>query len=385
MNIHNPSVFLVGGARPNFIKVAPLYHAFRKSELFDVTLVHTGQHYDDRMATAFFQDLCLPEPDISLSVGSGSHATQTARILERFEPELYEHEPDLVVVVGDVNSTIACALAAAKVVYPDGRRPKVAHVEAGLRSFDRTMPEEINRILCDAISDFLFVTEEAAIGHLESQGVDPSRIFFVGNVMIDTLRQQSAIADAMAMWTRFGHTELSYAVATLHRPSNVDDDETLEALMRSLSDVSVMLPIVFPVHPRTRARLEGLAFPIPETLQLCEPLRYVEFLSLVMRARFVLTDSGGIQEETTCLGVPCLTLRENTERPVTVSHGTNRVIGTRCEAILEEVRQTLRRPMPGAVTPPLWDGSAATRIVAILAQLCTPCASFSSLTTSLPK
>ena len=366
MKTHNTSVFLVGGARPNFMKVAPLYHAFRNSQLFDVTLVNTGQHYDDRLAGGFFRDLSLPAPDISLNVGSGTHAVQTARVLERFEPELFEHEPDLVVVVGDVNSTIACALAAAKVVYADGRRPKVAHVEAGLRSFDRTMPEEINRILCDAISDFLFVTEESGARHLTKEGVDASRIFLVGNVMIDTLRQQAAAAETMAAWTRFGLAERRYAVTTLHRPSNVDDDRMLEALMQSLADVSALLPVIFPVHPRTRARLEKLAFPVPGELQLCGPLPYVEFLSLVMKARLVLTDSGGIQEETTCLGVPCLTLRENTERPVTVTHGTNRVIGTRPETILTEVRQALLRPMPPAAAPPLWDGAAATRIVEIL-------------------
>ncbi len=372
MKSNNTSVFLVGGARPNFMKVAPLYHAFRKSPLFDVTLVHTGQHYDDRLAGSFFRDLGLPGPDVNLNVGSGSHAAQTARVLERFEEELFQHTPDLVVVVGDVNSTIACALAAAKAVYPDGRRPKVAHVEAGLRSFDRTMPEEINRVLCDTISDFLFVTEESGVRHLNAQGVEPSRIFFVGNVMIDTLRQQSAAAEAMATWMRFGQLERRYAVATLHRPSNVDDDAVLEVLIRSLSETSALLPVIFPVHPRTRARLETLAIRVPNELHLCEPLPYIEFLGLVMKARLVLTDSGGIQEETTCLGVPCLTLRENTERPVTVTHGTNRIIGTRPEAILKEVRRTLFTTMPRAVTPPLWDGQASTRIVEVLAQAFTP-------------
>jgi len=366
------SVFLVGGARPNFMKVAPLYHAFRKSVLFEVTLVHTGQHYDDRLAGSFFRDLGLPEPDIALNVGSASHGAQTARILERFEEELYRLEPDLVVVVGDVNSTIACALATVKSVYPDGRRPKVAHVEAGLRSFDRTMPEEINRVLCDAISDLLFVTEESGVKHLHAEGVDPSRVFLVGNVMIDTLRQQSAAAGALAAWLRFGVPELGYAVATLHRPSNVDDDATLGALMQSLAETCELLPVIFPVHPRTRARLDKLAVHVPERLHLCDPLPYLEFLSLTMKARLVLTDSGGIQEETTCLGVPCLTLRENTERPITVTQGTNRVIGTRPQAIREEVRRALLRPMPAAVSPPLWDGAAATRIVAIVEQVFAP-------------
>jgi len=276
------------------------------------------------------------------------------------------------VVVGDVNSTIACALATAKAVYPDGRRPKVAHVEAGLRSFDWTMPEEINRILCDRISDFLFVTEESGVRNLQAEGVDPSLVFLVGNVMIDTLRKQAAVAASAAAWARFGVTEQRYAVATLHRPSNVDDDGLLEALMRSLADTSTLLPVIFPLHPRTRARLERLALPIPESLQICEPLPYVDFLSLMMKARLVLTDSGGIQEETTCLGVPCLTLRENTERPVTVSQGTNRVIGTRPEAILDAVRRTLANPMPDAIAPPLWDGAAATRIVGVLANVFTP-------------
>jgi UDP-N-acetylglucosamine 2-epimerase (non-hydrolysing) len=370
--MHTTSVFLVGGARPNFMKVAPLYHAFKRSGLFEVTLVHTGQHYDDRLAGSFFRDLGLPGPDISLCVGSGSHGAQTARILERFEQALGRLQPDLVVVVGDVNSTIACALAAVKTVYPDRRRPRVAHVEAGLRSFDRTMPEEINRVLCDALSDLLFVTEESGIRHLQSEGVDRSRVFLVGNVMIDTLRQQSAAAEALAAWRRFDVAEQGYAVATLHRPSNVDDEVALGALMESLADTSALLPVIFPVHPRTRLRLAKLRIPVPARLYLCEPLPYLDFLSLTMKARLVLTDSGGVQEETTCLGVPCLTLRENTERPITVTQGTNRVIGTRPEVILEEVRKVLLRPMPAAISPPLWDGAAATRIVQVIERAFAP-------------
>jgi len=365
-------VFLVGGARPNFMKVAPLYHALRKSAAFEVVLVHTGQHYDDRLAGSFFRDLGLPDPDVALNVGSGSHGAQTARILEAFEKELWRLEPDLVVVSGDVNSTLACALAAAKTCYPDGRRPRVAHVEAGLRSFDRTMPEEVNRVICDSISDLLFVTEESGIRHLQTEGIDPSRIFFVGNVMIDTLRQQSAAAEALQVWKRFGAREQGYALATLHRPSNVDDERMLSALMRSLAHTSELLPVIFPVHPRTRTRLERISVSVPQRLHLCEPLPYSEFLSLMIKARLVLTDSGGIQEETTCLAVPCLTLRENTERPITVTHGTNRVIGTRPETILKEVRNILSNPMPEAVCPPLWDGCAATRIVNILERVCAP-------------
>jgi UDP-N-acetylglucosamine 2-epimerase (non-hydrolysing) len=368
--MHGPrstsSVFLVGGARPNFMKVAPLYHALRKSPVFDVTLIHTGQHYDDRLAGSFFRDLGLPQPQISLNVGSGTHAAQTARVLERFEQELLTWQPDLVVVVGDVNSTIACALAAVKLTYQDGRRPRVAHVEAGLRSFDRAMPEEINRILCDAIADFLFVTEESGVRHLASEGVDPSRVFLVGNVMIDTLRQQSAAAASLEMWRTLGLQAQRYAIATLHRPSNVDDDGMLARLIETLSQVTEFIPVVFPVHPRTRARLDALGLAVPERLRLAEPMPYPQFLSLMMTARLVLTDSGGIQEETTCLGVPCLTLRENTERPITVTAGTNRVIGTDPSVILREVRAAMLRPMSSPKVPPLWDGAAAERIVAIL-------------------
>jgi UDP-N-acetylglucosamine 2-epimerase (non-hydrolysing) len=366
------SVFLVGGARPNFMKVAPLYHAFAKSPAFDVTLVHTGQHYDDKLAGSFFRDLELPQPDVALNVGSGSHAAQTARVLERFEQELCRRQPDLVVVVGDVNSTIACALAAVKMTYPDGRRPRVAHVEAGLRSFDRTMPEEINRILCDAISDFLFVTEESGTKHLNAEGVNPERVFLVGNVMIDTLRRQSPAAEERAAWTTLGVSERRYAVATLHRPSNVDDDGNLAKLIGTLSDVAEFIPVVFPVHPRTRARLDALGMPVTERLRLTEPMGYPDFLSLMMKARMVLTDSGGIQEETTCLGVPCLTLRENTERPITVTQGTNRVIGTDPAVVLREVRRTLLQPMSLAKVPPLWDGKAAERIVDVLERAFAP-------------
>jgi UDP-N-acetylglucosamine 2-epimerase (non-hydrolysing) len=369
---HRTPVFLVAGARPDLVKVAPLYHALRKAGSFAVTLVHTGQHYDDCLTGSFLRELALPDPHINLKVGSGSHATQIARTLERFEPELYEHQPELVIVVGDANSACACALAAAKVVYADRRRPRVAHVEAGLRSFDRRRPEEVNRVLCDGVSDYLFVSEECAIGHLHAEGIDPARIFFVGNVTIDTLRQRQASANEMAMWTRFGHSEGRYSVATLHHPSHVDDDETLAFLMRALSSVSTFLPIVFPVHPRTRANLQRLALPIPNRLTLCDPLPYTAFVSLLMGARLVLTDSRGVQDETTCLGVPCLTLGDTTERPVTISHGTNRVIGSRADAILTEVRRTLHLSLPRPATPPFWDGLASTRIVDVLANVFSP-------------
>jgi UDP-N-acetylglucosamine 2-epimerase (non-hydrolysing) len=372
VHVDRASLFLVAGGRPDFVKVAPLYQALRRSESFDVTLVHTGQHYDDTLAGSLLRDFSLPHPDINLNVGSGSQGAQIASTLERFEAELYEHEPELVMVVGDENSAVACALAAAKVVYADGERPRVAHVEAGLRSFDRRIPDEINRVLCDALSDFLFVSEESAIRHLHAEAIDPSRIFFVGNVTIDTLRHQVAHANELAMWTRFGHGEQRYALVTLHRPSNVDDDETLERLMRGLSNVCALLPIVFPVHPRTRASLERLGLPTPERMRLCAPMPYVEFLSIMMSARLVLTDSRGIQDETTCLGVPCLTLADRTERPVTISHGTNRVIGTRPDTILAEVRRTLRSASPCAATPPFWDGTASNRIVDVLANVFAP-------------
>ena len=364
--------FLVGGARPNFMKVAPLYHAFRASAVFDVALVNTGQHYDDRMAGSFFRELNLPEPDIALNVGSGSQASQTARILERFEQELVRAEPDLVVVVGDVNSTVACALAAAKLAYADGRRPRVAHVEAGLRSFDRRMPEEINRILTDSISDFLFVTEPAGVENLRREGVRDEIVHLVGNVMIDSLLAQAEAARARRAWAAFGLERQHYAVATLHRPSNVDNLERLGALAAALESTAARLPVIFPVHPRTRARLDAMGFQPSGRLHLVEPQAYTDFLSLMCDARLVLTDSGGIQEETTIFGVPCLTLRENTERPITVEQGTNRLIGVDPAAIEAAVRAVLSAPMPSRTAPALWDGAAARRIVECLEGHFTP-------------
>jgi UDP-N-acetylglucosamine 2-epimerase (non-hydrolysing) len=360
-------IFLVGGARPNWMKLSALYHALKTSPHFVVSLVHTGQHYDDRMAGSFFRDLGLPAPDIALAVGSGSHGAQTARILERFEEQLTAHEPDLVLVVGDVNSTIACALATAKMVYSDGRRPKVIHVEAGLRSGDRTMPEEVNRVLTDAISDYLFVTEQSGVDNLLREGCVPESIFLVGNVMIDTLLSQAAEARQRAAWRSFGVVPQGYAVATLHRPANVDDDDRLAGLIRSLRATSRRLPVLFPVHPRTRTRMARLGLDdVDGQLLFCEPLPYIDFLSLLSGARVVLTDSGGIQEETTILSVPCLTLRDNTERPITVVLGTNRLIGSDPIVIMSAVEQVLDVPMPMVAAPPLWDGAAAERIVAIL-------------------
>ncbi len=365
------SVFLVAGARPNFVKVAPVYRALEASAVFDVTLVHTGQHYDERLSDSFFRDLDLPRPEVHLEVGSGSHGQQTARILERFEEQLQERQPDLVMVVGDVNSTIACSIATAKMVYPDGRRPQVAHVEAGLRSFDRTMPEEINRLLTDSISDYLFITEPSAAENLRREGVPDAKVFFVGNVMIDTLLDQVERAAALAAWTDLGLQKREYGVVTLHRPSNVDDPQTLAAILDVLLEAAERLPLVFPVHPRTAQRLRefGLEQQVSGQdgrLQLLEPLGYVEFLSLLSRARVVLTDSGGIQEETTILRIPCITLRDNTERPVTITEGTNRLAGTDRAKILAGVDEALAGEPDTAPRPKLWDGQAAGRIVAVL-------------------
>jgi UDP-N-acetylglucosamine 2-epimerase (non-hydrolysing) len=364
------SVFLVGGARPNFMKVAAVYRAMAASPEFCVTLVHTGQHYDEGLSDVFFKDLDLPQPDIRLEVGSESHGVQTARILERFEKAVVEGEPDLVIVVGDVNSTIACALAAVKIVYPLGRRPKVAHVEAGLRSFDSTMPEEINRVLTDAISDFLFTTEESAGINLAREGVPANRVFFVGNVMIDTLLAQAQRAADLRTWEAFGLNDHGYAILTLHRPSNVDDPRTLTNLIETLHEVGRKIPVVFPAHPRTVHRLRDLQLGVAMLdnggIRFTSPMGYVEFLSLMSHARLVLTDSGGIQEETTILGVPCLTLRENTERPVTVTHGSNTLVGTNSQKILEAVARILAGEVKLATAPDLWDGKAAQRIVQVL-------------------
>jgi UDP-N-acetylglucosamine 2-epimerase (non-hydrolysing) len=357
-------VLSVVGARPNFMKVAPIVAQLQQdSGRFTSLLVHTGQHYDEKLSKVFFEDLGMPLPDVNLNVGSGSHAQQTAAVMAAFEPVLVESRADLVLVVGDVNSTLACALVAAKLgVF-------VAHVEAGLRSFDRTMPEEVNRVLTDQISDLLFTTEESAAENLRVEGIAPDRIHFVGNVMIDTLLAHRERARTLHTSETLQLSSRAYAVLTLHRPSNVDDPEKFESLMRALSRIAEDLPLVFPVHPRTRARLAASSTAAQLTgrgrLRLLDPLSYLEFIALMDASRVVLTDSGGIQEETTILGVPCLTLRENTERPVTVTHGSNQVVGTdpdRISAAWEEIKAG---ELP-ARTPPLWDGRSASRIVSVL-------------------
>ncbi len=359
------------GARPNFMKIAPIIKAMRKHPTIQPLLVHTGQHYDSSMAGRFFEDLEIPRPDVSLEVGSGTHAVQTAEVMKRLEPVLEKEKPDLVLVVGDVNSTMAAALTAAKL------RIKVAHVEAGLRSFDRGMPEEINRIVTDAISDFLFVTEESGEKHLLAEGIPKEKIFFVGNVMIDSLESSRRLWATSTILERLHLNKAQYGVVTLHRPSNVDHLKTLEGLVEALCTVAQRCPLVFPVHPRTIGALKSLERfrgslhfgdgPTPTTgIRCMDPVGYLDFMALVAGARIVLTDSGGLQEETTVLGIPCLTLRENTERPVTVTHGTNRVIGASPAKIVSEAAKVLDTPLQPPVPPPLWDGQAAGRIVSIL-------------------
>lgn len=353
-------VVVVAGARPNFMKVAPLMRELEAREAFEPTLVHTGQHYDATMSDAFFEDLRIRRPDVNLEVGSGSQASQTAEVLRRIEPVLVERAAHALVVVGDVNSTIAASLAAVKLGIP------VAHVEAGLRSGDRTMPEEINRLLTDAISTWLFITERSAKANLLREGVAKEKIHFVGNVMIDTLRQNQDHARGLDTVERLGLEEGGYAVLTLHRPSNVDEPKKLEALLDVLEEVHRSVPIVFPVHPRTASSLAKLRQGRPLSLRTVDPLGYLDFLRLMMGAKLVLTDSGGIQEETTVLGVPCITLRENTERPVTIDEGTNTLVGTDPEAIRAAVERILCGAAKKGRLPELWDGKAASRIVDVL-------------------
>ena len=354
------------GARPNFMKIAPLMRVFRGAPAdFDARLVHTGQHYDQAMKAAFFTQLQIPEPDIDLGVGSGSHAVQTAEIMRRFEPVVDDFRPDAVLVVGDVNSTIACALVAAK------KQVAVIHVEAGLRSGDRTMPEEVNRVLTDQVSDLLFTTEPDGEANLLREGIAADRIHFVGNVMIDTLlaNRERAVPAATTLAATLGPGIERYGLVTMHRPSNVDKADVLSNLLKVLAELSGELPLVFPIHPRTRARITefGLDDIVSSAnIALTDPLGYLELLGLMAEAKVVLTDSGGLQEETTALGVPCITMRENTERPITADKGTNTIVGTdtaRIRQVFDEVMQTGGKA--GRV-PELWDGHAAERIAAVL-------------------
>jgi len=356
---------LVAGARPNFMKLAPVVRGLANSGTA-FRIVHTGQHYDPAMNDVFFQELGIPAPEVHLDVGSGSHGAQTARIIERYEAHLLERRPAGTVVFGDVNSTVACALAAVKLGVP------VAHVEAGLRSFDRSMPEEINRILTDAISDLLLVSEPAGTANLEREGVDSSKVRFVGNVMIDTLLTQLDAARERRTAARLGLDGRPYGFVTLHRPANVDDPTRLEALLRLLHQLAQRLPLVFAIHPRTgaaarRLNLGELVAEGQQTLVCVGPQPYLDSLSLLSGASVVLTDSGGLQEESSVLGVPCLTLRENTERPVTVTLGTSRLVGNDSGRIMEAFADVVEGRWHRAQPIPLWDGHAGERVAAELA------------------
>ena len=356
-------ILSVVGARPNFVKVAPLIKEMQRYPQMHSALVHTGQHYDTSMSEQFFAELEISPPDFNLGVGSGTHAVQTAEVMRRLEPILVAERPDLVLVVGDVNSTLAAALTAVKLGIP------VAHVEAGLRSFDRTMPEEINRILTDAIADLLFVTEESGWQNLLREGIEPGKIHFVGNVMIDALQMFRPKWEHSSIFKRLAlDPDRPYGILTLHRPSNVDDPVILMNLLRVLQELARHLPLIFPVHPRVRPRLRALGYSSShrEGIAYLDPLGYLDFIALVSRARLILTDSGGLQEESSVLGVPCLTLRDTTERPVTITHGTNRVIGTDPRRIMNEARVALNRPPQAVGRPPLWDGQASERIVNLL-------------------
>ena len=396
-------ILTVVGARPNFMKAASIIAAIRKhnrelerdgaGQAIDHILVHTGQHYDALMSDSFFADLNMPAPDVMLGVGSGSHLVQTAEILKKFEAVLLDERPDVVVVVGDVNSTMACALATAKIVFgATGGRPLLAHIESGLRSFDRSMPEEVNRVVTDHISDLLLVTEESGVENLRAEGIPLQRIFFVGNTMIDSLLRFNEKAETSTVLERLGLRPGSnrdrghavrYALLTLHRPSNVDRRETFLNILEGLEGLARECPIVFPVHPRTQKQIknfgledwlsasgnDGQGRAGKTGLLLTEPLGYLDFLCIMKHAALVITDSGGIQEETTCLGVPCITVRDNTERPVTVRTGTNIIAGTNKERIQAAIRrQMVARARNGKARPPKWDGNAGTRIIEVLIQ-----------------
>jgi UDP-N-acetylglucosamine 2-epimerase (non-hydrolysing) len=345
------------GARPNFMKMAPVILEMTRRGIPQM-LVHTGQHYDPQMSQMFFDELGIPQPAVYLGVRSGSHAVQTARIMTSFEPVLIEHTPGLVVVGGDVNSTIACALVASKLGIA------VAHVESGLRSFDRTMPEEINRVLVDHLSDLLFTTEPSANENLQREGIDERTIYYVGNCMVDTLRRHVDNAIARAPWKTFGCEPNGYGVVTLHRPSNVDGSQQLIAILSALSIVAKSVPLIFPVHPRTIKQINECGIARGE-IRLVEPLGYLDFLGLMARARLVLTDSGGVQEETTVLGVPCLTMRPNTERPVTIEQGTNRLVSG-VAGIVPMANEILSGAKRASQIPALWDGQAAVRTVNVI-------------------
>jgi len=373
-------IMSIVGARPNMMKIAPLLAELRRQEEIEPVLVHTGQHYDYSMSQVFFDQLRVPPPDYNLGVGSGTHFAQTAEIMRKFGELVQQDRPDMVVVAGDVNSTIACALVAAKEGIP------VAHVEAGLRSFDRSMPEEINRVLTDAVADLLFTTEESANRNLANEGIDPGKVFFVGNLMIDSLVSALQVARPSCLRSELGLEGKPYAVLTLHRPSNVDNEDQLTRTLDAILEVAQRIPIVFPAHPRTARNIEAAGLtamrtwaggPLPGIdagatgLWMMPPASYLDFLDLMQHAVMVITDSGGVQEETTFLGVPCLTYRDTTERPVTVSMGTNRVVGRDPQHLLLNALEVLQEAPqgPAIARPPLWDGRTASRIVQILKEV----------------
>jgi len=358
-------VISVVGARPNFMKIAPIHKAFQKyNGKIQHLICHTGQHYDENMSKVFFEDLELPEPHFYLGIGSGSHAEQTARIMIEFEKVLLVEKPDLIIVVGDVNSTIACTLVATKL------KIKAAHVEAGLRSFDRDMPEEINRLLTDAISDYLFVTEKSGIENLKNEGVSNGKVFFTGNVMIDSLTNYLHKAKVSNIHNEYQLEKGKYVLVTLHRPSNVDTKEGLKALLHLLNTVAEKRKLLFPIHPRTKSNMIkfGLDNTLEENVVLTDPIGYIDFLALTKDAELIITDSGGIQEESTYLGVQCITVRNNTERPITVEIGTNQLIGTDLSKVEKAALEVLDGKIKTGKIPELWDGKAAERIAEILFQ-----------------
>lgn len=377
-------IHLIAAARPNFMKIAPLYHALVKTDWTNPIIVHTGQHYDANMSEAFFADLNLPSPQINLEIGSGSHAEQTAKVMMAYEKTLLRDKPDVVIVVGDVNSTLACALVASKITYPEdpdpafseqyqnARRPMILHLEAGLRSFDRSMPEEINRIATDAISDVLLTPSPDADVNLLHEGIAEDKIIRVGNIMIDSFELLRSKIESLRIHEKFGLEAGNYLVVTLHRPANVDDREKLTKICSALNHISEKLPLIFPIHPRTKKNLEkfGLLGEIERNkhIFISEPMGYINFISLVTNSRLVVTDSGGIQEETTYIGIPCLTLRNNTERPITIEQGTNQL----CEVhdLEKTVESLLSRKNRSTKCPELWDGKTAERIVEVIKNRC---------------
>ncbi len=369
MNNNKKKIISVVGARPNFMKVAPIHRAFLKyADSVEHLIVHTGQHYDAKMSDVFFQDLEMPQPNFFLGIGSGSHAEQTARVIIEFEKVLLQTKPDLVIVVGDVNSTIACSLTAVKMGI------KVAHIEGGLRSFDRTMPEEINRIATDSICDYCFLTETSAVENLMKEGFPKERMFLVGNTMIDSQYNALERASESNILANLNLSPKDYVLATIHRPSNVDEPEQLKSLIGILSDLSKQRKIVFPVHPRTKKNIENYGL-LGEGVDssriiLTEPVGYIDFLALMENSDFVLTDSGGIQEETTVLGVPCITIRPSTERPVTCELGTNVLVYPSEENIRKALEEMLTLPRKSGTIPPLWDGHTAERIADIIINKC---------------